>query len=222
MIYFFISYSPKFGYEDNTSYNLRHLIIDATLGLALVVLLIVLIYFVTVYNRLHRLSNGAEATISQIRVAMKKRLDMIEELVSSVKSYAQFERGVFEKITSMRSTVGTAGPEELTRIEGESRGIFGNLVAVAESYPALKTSETVMVTMEAIRDVEDEIARHRYTYNNIIQNFNTMLDTVPTSYVASSAGLRKRDYLNFEEDELRRQGYLTYEDEGPSRPEVTW
>ncbi len=79
-----------------------------------------------------------------------------------------------------------------------------------------------MVTMEAIRDVEDEIARHRYTYNNIIQNFNTMLDTVPTSYVASSAGLRKRDYLNFEEDELRRQGYLTYEDEGPSRPEVTW
>ena len=194
----------------------------AELGLALVVLLIVLIYFVTVYNRLHRLSNGAEATISQIRVAMKKRLDMIEELVSSVKSYAQFERGVFEKITSMRSTVGTAGPEELTRIEGESRGIFGNFVAVAESYPALKTSETVMVTMEAIRDVEDEIARHRYTYNNIIQNFNTMLDTVPTSYVASSAGLRKRDYLNFEEDELRRQGYLTYEDEGPSRPEVTW
>ena len=194
----------------------------AELGLALVVLLIVLIYFVTVYNRLHRLSNGAEATISQIRVAMKKRLDMIEELVSSVKSYAQFERGVFEKITSMRSKLGTAGPEELTRIEGESRGIFGNLVAVAESYPALKTSETVMVTMEAIRDVEDEIARHRYTYNNIIQNFNTMLDTVPTSYVASSAGLRKRDYLNFEEDELRRQGYLTYEDEGPSRPEVTW
>ena len=194
----------------------------AGLGLALAFLLFVLIYVASIYNRLQSLSNGAEATISQIRVAMKKRLEMIEELVGSVKSYAQFEREVLEKITNMRSTVVTAGPEELTKIEGESRGIFGSLVAVAESYPDLKTSETVMVTMEAIRDVEDEIARHRYTYNNIIQNFNTMLDTVPSRYVASSAGLRKKEYLNFEEDELRRQGYLTSEDEYPSQPEVTW
>ena len=194
----------------------------AGLGLALAFLLFVLIYVASIYNRLQSLSNGAEATISQIRVAMKKRLEMIEELVGSVKSYAQFEREVLEKITNMRSTVVTAGPEELTKIEGESRGIFGSLVAVAESYPDLKTSETVMVTMEAIRDVEDEIARHRYTYNNIIQNFNTMLDTVPSRYVASSAGLRKKEYLNFEEDELRRQGYLTSEDEYPSQPEVAW
>ncbi len=196
-------------------------ILWAGFGLILI-LIIILIYFASVYNRLASLSNGAEAALSQIRVAMKKRLEMIEELVGSVKSYAQFEREVLEKITSMRSIVGTAGPEELTRIEGESRGIFGGLAAVAESYPDLKTSETVMITMEAIRDAEDEIARQRYTYNNIIQNFNTMLDTIPSSYVASSAGLRKREYLNFEEDELRRQGYLTSEDEYPSRPEVTW
>jgi len=193
----------------------------AGFGLILI-LIIVLIYFVSIYNRLQSLSNGAEATISQIRVTMKKRLEMIEALVDSVKSYAQFEREVLEKITSMRSAVESAGPEELTRIEGESKGIFGSLAAVAESYPDLKTSETVVATMDAIRDVEDEIARHRYTYNNIIQNFNTMLDTVPSSFVASSAGMRKREYLNFEEDELRRQGYLTSEDENPSRPEVTW
>ncbi|NLX39210.1 MAG: LemA family protein [Methanothrix sp.] len=194
----------------------------AGLGLILAVLISVLIYFAAVYNRLQKLSNGAEATISQIRVAMKKRLEMIEALVGSVKSYAQFEREALEKITMMRSSVVTAGPEELTRIEGESRGLFGSLIAVAESYPDLKTQETVMVTMEAIREVEDEIARHRYTYNNIIQNFNTMLDTVPSSYVASSAGMKKRDYLNFEEDELRRRGYLTSQGEEPGLPEVIW
>ncbi len=185
-------------------------------------LLLSIVYFISIYNRLQKLSNGAESTLSQVRVAMKKRLDMIEQLVDSVKSYARFERSTLEKISSMRTRVGNASPGELTRIEGESRGVFGNLVAVAEDYPQLKTSETVMITMNAIEGVEDEISRHRYTYNNIVQNFNTILDTIPSKYVASSVGLRKMDYLNFDEDELRRQGYLTTEEEGPSRPEVSW
>jgi LemA protein len=185
-------------------------------------LLLSAVYFISIYNRLQKLSNGAESTLSQIRVAMKKRLDMIEQLVDSVKSYARFERGVLENISSMRTRVGSAGPGELTKIESESKGVFGNLMAVAEDYPQLKTSETVMMTMNAIEGMEDEISRHRYTYNNIVQNFNTMLDSIPSKYVASSVGLRKMDYLNFEEDELRRLGYLTTEEEGPSRPEVGW
>jgi LemA protein len=191
----------------------------------LIVLLLFLLsvfYFISIYNQLHKLSNGAESTLSQIRVAKKKRLDMIEQLVGSVKSFAQFERGVLENISRMRARVGIADLSDLTRIEGESKGIFGNLVAVAEDYPQLKTSDTVMMTMNAIEGMEDEISRHRYTYNNIIQNFNTMLDSIPSKYVASMVGLRKMDYLNFEEDELRRLGYLTTKEEGPSRPEVGW
>ena len=194
-------------------------------SLSLVILLLLLlsiVYFVSIYNRLQKLSNGAESTLSQVRVAMKKRLDMIEQHVDSVKSYARFERSTLENISSMRTRVGNASLDELARIEGESRGVFGNVVAVAEDYPQLKTSETVVVAMNAIEGVEDEISRHRYTYNNIVQNFNTMLDTIPSKYVASSVGLRKMDYLNFEEDELRRQGYLSFEEEGPSRPEVSW
>ena len=85
------------------------------------------------------------------------------------------------------------------------------------------TSEAVTATMNAIKDVEDEISRHRYTYNNIIQEFNTMLVTVPSNMVASYTGMRKMDYLNFEEDELKRRGYLTSEgDLEPGRPEVKW
>lgn len=185
-------------------------------------LLLLAVYFISIYNRLQKLRNGAESTLSQIRVAMKKRLDMIEQLVDSVKSFARFERGVLENISRMRARVGTAGPDELKKIEGESKGVFGNLVAVAEDYPQLKTSETVMITMNAIEGVENEISRHRYTYNNIVQNFNTMLDSIPSNYVASSVGFRKMDYLNFEEDELRRLGYLTTEEDGPGRPEVVW
>ncbi len=188
----------------------------------LAVLLIIILYFIVVYNRLQSLRNGAEATLSQIRVAMKKRLDMIEQLVDSAKSYAHFERDTLEKITSMRTSLGSASPDELAKINGASKGLVGNILAVAENYPQLKTSEAVTTTMNAIRDVEDEISRHRYTYNNIVQEFNTMLDTVPSRFVASSAGMRKLEYLNFEEDELRRRGYTISEDFEPRRPEVKW
>src|SRR5512138_2524053 len=186
------------------------------------ILLVFAFYFVSVYNRLHSLRNGAEATLSQIRVAMKKRLDMIEQLVDSVKSYAHFERETLEKITSMRTGIGSADPGELKRINANSRGLVADIQAVAESYPQLKTSETVVVTMNAIRDVEEEIARHRYTYNNIVQEFNTKLDTLPSSIVASFARMRKMEYLSFEEDELRRRGYYTGEETETRRPEVEW
>ena len=175
----------------------------------LVLILSLTFYFFLTYNRFQSLRNASEATLGQVKVAMKKRLDMIEQLVDSIKSYARFERDTFEKITSMRASLGRASPDELRRIDVESRGILGNILAVAENYPELKTSETVMVTMKAIKELEEEIARHRYTYNNIIQEFNTMLDIVPSKFVGSSIRLKKMDYLEFREEELRR-------------PEVSW
>jgi LemA protein len=153
---------------------------------------------------------------------MKKRLDMVEQLVDSVKSYAHFEQETLEKITRLRTGLGDAGPVAIQKINSDSRSLLAGINAVAESYPNLKTSETVITTMNAIRDVEDEISRHRYTYNNIIQEFNTMLDTLPSSFIGSSARLHKQEYLNFEEDELRQKGYLTTEEIEPHLPEVKW
>ena len=89
----------------------------------LAVLLLAAGYFVMTYNRLQSLRNGADATLSQIRVAMKKRLDTIEQLVDSIESYAHFERQILEKITGMRSGLQEAGAQELGRMEKESRGV---------------------------------------------------------------------------------------------------
>lgn len=188
--------------------------------LFLALLLAFIIYFFTTFNRLQSLRNGAEAILSQIRVAMKKRLDTIEQLVESIKSYARFESQTMERITQIRSGLDRAGPSDLQRIEAESRGMLGSIYAVAESYPNLKTSESVIIAMSAIREIEDEIARHRYTYNNIIQEFNTMRDTYPSRLIAG--GMPKLGYLSFEEDELRRAGYLTSEEIEPRRPEAKW
>ncbi|GAB6265527.1 MAG: LemA family protein [Methanothrix sp.] len=186
----------------------------------LAVLLLAAGYFVMTYNRLQSLRNGADATLSQIKVAMKKRLDTIEQLVDSIESYAHFERQILEKITGMRSGLQEAGAQELGRVEKESRGVLGNIRLVAESYPDLKTSQATINSMNAIRELEDEIARHRYTYNNIVQEFNTMRDTFPSRWIAAS--MPRLDYLSFEEDELRRAGYYTGEETEPSRPKVEW
>jgi LemA protein len=179
-------------------------ILTVVLLLIVVLIIILIAYFFSVYNRLKSLRNAGDATLSQARVAMKKRLDMIEQLVEAVKSYAKFEQDTLTKITSMRASIGKAGPNELNKVDSEMKGLLGNIIAVAENYPALKTSETVTVTMNAIKDIEDEIARHRYTYNNIIQEYNTMLDTIPSKYIGRSVGLSKKEYLDFFDEELKR------------------
>ena len=116
---------------------------------------------------------------------MKKRLDMIDQLLGAVKSYAKFEQETFTKVTAMRASVATAGPGDLNKVEAESRSIFGRLLAVAENYPDLKTSQTVTSLMGSVKSLEDEIGRQRYTYNNISQEFNTMMDTIPSNFVGT-------------------------------------
>lgn len=168
-------------------------------GIIVVIGIGIVLYVLSTYNAFFSLKNSSDATLGQIRVAMKKRLDMIEQLLGAVKSYARFEREVFEKVTSLRAAVTQAGAQGLTEIDRESRRIFGNIVAVAENYPDLKTSTTVTPLMDSVRSIEDEVARHRYTFNNISQTFNTMMDTIPSKFVAGLTGLGRLEYLQFEE-----------------------
>ncbi len=169
------------------------------IGILIVIAVGLVLYFVGIYNRFFSLKNSSEATLGQIRVAMKKRLDMIEQLLGAVKSYAAFERETFEKVTAMRASVGSAGPGDLNQIERESRSLLGRLFAVAENYPDLKTNSTVMTLMDSVRGIEDEIARQRYTYNNISQQYNTLCDVIPSNIIARILGLSKLQYLEFEE-----------------------
>ena len=178
---------------------LESLIPWIVLGVIVLIIGGLILWIVGIYNRFYTLKNSSEATLGQIRVAMKKRLDMIEQLLGAVKSYAKFERETFERVTAMRTSVATAGPGDLNKVEAESRSLLGRLFAVAENYPELKTSTTVTNLMDSIKGLEDEISRQRYTYNNISQEFNTMLDTIPSNFIGRLIGLLKLDYLQFED-----------------------
>jgi LemA protein len=169
------------------------------LGVVALVIIVLVLWAVGIYNRFVSLRNSSEATLGQIRVAMKKRLDMIDQLLGAVKSYAKFEKETLERVTAMRASVATASPGDLNKVEAESRSIFGRLLAVAENYPDLKTSTTVTSLMDSVKSLEDEIARQRYTYNNISQEFNTMIDTIPSNFIGKLMGLAKLEYLQFEE-----------------------
>ena len=167
------------------------------IGVLVIVILVLIGLFITSYNRLFRFRNAADAELGQIRVAMKKRFDMIEQLLGAVKGYTKFEREVFEKVAMLRAQVMNAGPSNLADIQRQSANLFGSIRAVAEAYPDLKASETVKKLMDAIIGLEDEIGRQRYTYNNVVQEFNTMVDTIPTNIVAGVLGLSKLEYLKF-------------------------
>jgi LemA protein len=162
----------------------------------IVVIALVVAYL---FNRLQRYRNAAEANLSQIQVAMKKRLDLIDQLLEAVKGYTRYEREVVSTITSMRSRVMGAGTADLHEIDRTSRSFSGALLAIAEAYPDLKAQTVVQRLMDALVSVEDEIARHRYTYNNIVQEVNTMVDTLPSSMVARLVGMDKLSYLAFDD-----------------------
>jgi LemA protein len=187
-------------------------------ALVLVVFLAILIgLYVAIYNRFMRLRNASIATLGQIRVALRKRLDLITSLAEAVGSYAKFEKETLESVTKMRASIQAASPEEIARVERETRGLLARLLAVIERYPELKTVEVVRKLMDTSRDVEEEIARHRYTYNNIVQEYNTLIDTIPSRFIALIHGLQKLPYLEVGGEEIERRPSLTFYGEKSER-----
>jgi LemA protein len=173
------------------------------LWLLLFPLIVVTVYvlnrFIRVYNWFKITYNAAEASLNQVRVAMKKRLDMIERLYELVRSYSEFEQETFVRVTSMRSSLKKASPAGIDEMAGESQSLFGRLLAVAENYPQLKTSDIIKDLTRSITNIETEISTNRYKYNDIVQQFNTKMDTIPTNIVGFISRFKKLQYLAFED-----------------------
>ena len=169
----------------------------------LAIIVLVIFWFIATYNRFVNLKNAIESTFNQINVALKKRLDMIGQLVDATKGYLNYEKETLTKITELRSKVlsGNLDAKQTQEIERKTRQILGNIIVQVENYPELKGNESVNKLMDSIKEVEDEISRLRYTYNNIVQEYNTMTETIPSNIVASLFGFKKKEYLQFEESQ---------------------
>jgi LemA protein len=168
-------------------------------GIAILVLLIAT-FLVVLYNRLVRLRNRTENAWAQVDVQLRRRYDLIPNLVETVKGYASHERATFEEVTKARTAAQQARtvPEQAVA-ENMLTAAIGRLFAVAEDYPDLRATENFQQLQSQLEDTEQKIAIARQVYNDAVLTYDTALETVPTNIVGDAFNFEEKPYFEIEE-----------------------
>lgn len=162
----------------------------------ILLLLAVGVYVLSVYNALRTQNVLVDEGWSGIDVQLKKRFDLIPNLVETVKGYAKQESSVFEKVTELRSgMMNTADPEKLGQMEGELRSTLKTLFAVAESYPELKSNQNFLSLQTSLETIESELEMARRYYNGTVRDLNAKIVIFPNSLVAQIFGIKERKFF---------------------------
>ena len=165
----------------------------------LVLVVLVALYLVVLYNGLVQKRNRVDNAWAQIEVQLKRRWDLIPNLVETVKGYAAHERGTFEAVTQARTRAQQAQtPAESAQAEGILGQVLGRLFAVAEAYPDLKASQNFQELQGQLEETENRVAVSRQVYNDTVQTYDTALETVPTNVVAGIFRFQERQYFELE------------------------
>lgn len=168
-----------------------------------VVVVLLILFAAAMYNGLVRLNQQANEAWSDITVQLKRRYDLIPNLVNTVKGYASHEKTVFEDVTEARANALNAqGPAATAKAEGDFQATMKSLFAVAENYPDLKASQNFQELQAELTDTEDKIQASRRFYNGVVRDFNTKRKVFPTNVFASMLGF-KQDKEFFEVDEAQ-------------------
>jgi LemA protein len=151
---------------------------------------------VPLYNRFVRLRNGAESAWSDIDVQLKRRWELVPNLVETVKGYAAHEKTTFEEVTRARGAAMQAGaPAEKAQAENALTGSLRSLFAVAERYPELRANQNFLALQQELSTLEDAIQNARRYYNAVVRDLNTAVETFPGNVVAGTFGVGKREYF---------------------------
>jgi LemA protein len=171
------------------------------LWIAIAVVVIVLLWLVFGYNRLVRLRNEAEQGFSGIDVQLKRRADLIPNLVETVKAYAAHESGVFEAVAEARAqALAARGVAQAATAAVAMTAALTGLFGIAEAYPELRASENFQRLQAELSDTEDKIAAARRYYNTTVRRFNSLIQSVPTNIIARIGGFREREFFRIEDD----------------------
>ena len=169
-----------------------------------VVVVLALGGFVVLYNRLARLRNRTENAWAQVDVQLRRRYDLVPNLVDTVKAYAAHERAAFEDVTRARAAAQSARDvQQQAEAENALTAALGRLFAVAEAYPELRATENFQQLQTQLEETESKIAVARQIYNDAVLTYDNALDTVPTNVIATSFGFRPKPYFELEEGAAR-------------------
>jgi LemA protein len=181
-----------------------NLIVLALGGAICLVVVLVIAWALMTYNKLVRQRNQVDAAWAQIDVQLKRRYDLIPNLVETVKGYAAHERGTLDAVIQARnSAVGAAGQAPAARAQAENMltQTLGRLFALAEAYPDLKANQNFLGLQNELANTEDKIAYARQFYNSAVQTYNTSTQSIPTNIIAGVGGFRARDLFQAMGDE---------------------
>lgn len=172
--------------------------------LVLIILAIVVLWGVLSFNSLVTLKNRAKEAWSDIDVQLKRRYDLIPNLVETVKGYAVHEKELFEKVAEARTrAMGAGSVKEKGEAENALSSTLKTLFAVSENYPQLKASENFLELQKELTDTEDKIQASRRFYNANVRDLNIKIETIPTNIIASMLGFNKMDFFEIEEAQQR-------------------
>jgi len=171
----------------------------------LAIVVIVVAWLVMTYNGLITLKNRTDEAWSDIDVQLKRRYDLIPNLVATVKGYAAHEAGTLEKVTAARTAAMSAqGPEAKAAAENALSGTLKSIFALSENYPDLKANQNFLSLQDQLADTENKIQASRRFYNGNVRDFNTKIQVFPTNMIANMLHFTKRDFFGID-NEAERQ-----------------
>ena len=172
---------------------------------ALIILIVIIVaivgFVIALYNGLVGRRNRVDEALAQIEVQLKRRHDLIPNLVNAVKGYMDFEQDVLTRVTEARAAAvaaGAKGPAEQAQAENMLTGALRSLFAVVENYPQLKANENVLSLQEQLTTTENQIGFSRQHYNATVLDYNTSIQTFPAVLLAGPLGFAKRDFFDAE------------------------
>jgi LemA protein len=185
----------------------------------LAVVVLALLFFVTIYNGLVRKRNACQNAWAQVDVQLKRRHDLIPNLVESVKGYAAHERGTFDEVTKARTAAQQAqGPAAQGQAENILSQALGKLFAVAEAYPQLRATENFQQLQAQLAETEDKIQVSRQIYNDTTLTYNNAIQTVPTNVVAGMFSFQARGFFEVAGDAEREAPQVSFATTEPQPP----
>jgi LemA protein len=182
----------------------------------LVIVVVLALIVVGLYNRLVRYRNRVDNAWAQVEVQLKRRWDLIPNLVETVKGYAAHERETFEAVTNARAAAQRAqGPAEAAQAEGILSQALGRLFAVAEAYPELRATENFQQLQAQLSETEDKVAVSRQVYNDTVLTYHNAIQTFPGTLLAGPFGFTKREFFEVEDAAQREAPRVDF---GTSQP----
>lgn len=167
-----------------------------------VIVVLLIIYVVGVYNGLIQLRNKVDDQASQIDVQLKRRFDLIPNLVETVKGYTKHEKETLEGVVNARNAYNTAGSlEDQLKADGELTKAMNKLFALAEAYPDLKANENFTKLQEELSSIEEKIVYSRQFYNDSVLKYNNKIEMFPSSIIAGMFNFKKRQFFEASNEE---------------------